>query len=209
MVELRVLLAELWDRVHRLHPSIDLSVYVDDTGIEAKGTEKHIMRVLPAATKVVAEGLGELRMELGAEKCVALGSSAALAERIVEVCSGFVQLSAVKRACSLGVGLAGGRRTASHSSWSRLRMFHARLPRFDAIRRLAVNTARLLRSGATAGFTYGESSVGVAPSLLQAQRRAAAKALGDRTAGGAPASDACACRHGRHHPSAGCCRCRA
>ena len=83
VVELRVLLAELWDRVHRLHPSIDLSVYVDDTGIEAKGTVKHIMRVLPAATKVVAEGLGELRMELSTEKCVALGSSAALAERIV------------------------------------------------------------------------------------------------------------------------------
>ena len=47
-----------------------------------------------------------------------------------------------------------------------------------------MNTARLLRSGATAGFTYGESSVGVAPSLLQAQSRAAAKALGGRTAGG-------------------------
>ena len=43
MVELRLLLSDLWDSVHRIYRSIDLTVYVDDTGLEARGTFKHII----------------------------------------------------------------------------------------------------------------------------------------------------------------------
>ena len=184
VVELRVLLSDLWDRVHSLHPSIGLTVYVDDAGAEARGTEKHVLHALPAATQTIADGLRALRMELSSTKCAALASSVSLAARVAEACRPTVQLRAVRKTCSLGVGLAGGRAPASHALRQRLRKFRDRLMRFAAARRLAVNTARLLRSGATAGFTYGEASVGVAPALLQAQRVAAAKALGDRTAGG-------------------------
>ena len=47
-----------------------------------------------------------------------------------------------------------------------------------------MDTARLMRSGGTACFTYGAASVGVNPTLLHSQRTATAKALGDRGAGG-------------------------
>ena len=90
----------------------------------------------------------------------------------------------MRKACSLGVGLAGGTFHASHAFRQRLRKFRMRLPRFAAARRLAINTAKLLRTGGMAGVTYGEASVGVSPSLLHAQRVAAARALGDRTTGG-------------------------
>ena len=123
-------------------------------------------------------------MDLSDTKCVALGSSQPIAARVVTACRAFLPLRAVRVACSLGVGIGGGRRSATQSLRKRLSTFRARLPRFAAIRRLAVHTAKLLRTGGTAAMTYGEASVGVAPQLLQAQRVAAAKALGDRTCGG-------------------------
>ena len=64
VVELRLLLSDLWDSVHRIHRSIDLTVYVDDTGLEARGTVRHILRALLAATALVARGLQDLEMEL-------------------------------------------------------------------------------------------------------------------------------------------------
>ena len=184
VIELRLLLSDLWDRVHALNPVADLTVYVDDTGIEARGSTRHILRVLPAAVKMVAVGIVQLRMELSGTKCVACGSSTGLAQEVAAACRPVGALQVVKLACSLGVGLAGGRRPATHVLRKRLAAFKKRLPRFAAIRRLAVSTAKLLRTGGAAGLTYGQASVGVSPSLLHSQRTAVAKALGDRTGGG-------------------------
>ncbi len=123
-------------------------------------------------------------MELSGTKCVACGSTAALGAEVAAACRPRLQLEVARRPCSLGVGLAGGRRPASHALWKRLRAFRKRLPRFGATRRMGVSTARLLKTGGTAGLTYGEAAVGVSPTLLRAQRVAVAKALGDRTGGG-------------------------
>ena len=184
VVELRLLLSDLWDRVHRMHRSVPLTVYVDDTGLEAMGTERHVLRVLPRAVRAVEEGLGALGMELSASKCVASGSSLRVAAHVARECSAFIQLRVVRHAISLGVGLSGGRAPATHALRQRLKTFQMRLPRFAAIRQLAVSTARLLRTGAVSGLTYGAASTGVAPTLLHAQRVATAKAMGDRTSGG-------------------------
>lgn len=184
VIELRLLLSDLWDRVHSLCPSVALTVDVDGAGLEATGGDGCILRTLPVAAQVVAQGLTDLRMELSSTKCVALASGRSLASRCAAACRPFLPLTAVRHACSLGVGLAGGRRPAARGLWKRLPGFRKRLPRFAAARRLAVHTAGLLRTGGAAGMTYGAASVGVAPTLLQAQRVAAAQALGDRTRGG-------------------------
>jgi len=184
VVELRLLLCDLWDDAHRLYPSINLTVFVDDSTLEARGTRRFIIRLMPRVIKLIVHGLTSLRMELGAPKCFVLASSLSFAKELAGACADVLTMTPTPRARSLGVGLAGGVATATHVLKRRLADVCARLGSFAAARRLAVDTARLLRSGGIAGFTYGQASVGVPPALLQAQRVAAAKALGDRTAGG-------------------------
>ena len=138
VIELRVLLSDIWDRVHRLVRHVDLTVYVDDTGLEASGTHKLILSVLARAAQVVADGLRDVRMELSDTKCVVLVSTRGLAVEVAETRKGSIPLSVVVTAKSLGVDMAGGRRVATQVLKSRLTAFSARIPRFVAIRRMAV-----------------------------------------------------------------------
>jgi len=184
VVELRLLLGDLWDDVYKIYRSVDLTVFVDDSTLEARGTRRFIIWLMPRVLRLVVDGLTALRMELGAPKCFILASSRAFGKELAIACRDVLDITATPRARSLGVGLAGGTATATHVLRSRLADFRLRLGAFAAARQLAVDTAKLLRTGGIAGFTYGQASVGVPPSLLQAQRVAAAKALGDRTMGG-------------------------
>ena len=77
------------------------------------------------------------------------------------------------------VGLGAGVRRNTGVLKARLKKFKQRIPHFQALRRVGVDTARVVRAGGTAAMTHGEASSGVSPSMLLAQRRAA-------TAAGAP-----------------------
>ena len=81
-----------------------------------------------------------------------------------------------RRVKSLGAGLGAGTRRNNIILKARLRAFRARTPRFQRLKRAKVDTARLLRTGACASMTFGQSIMGVATSHLLAQRRAAAAA---------------------------------
>ena len=59
----------------------------------------------------------------------------------------------------------------------RLRDFKARLPRFQKLRRMKVNPARVIRTGGKAAVVYGQAVTGVSNSFLEAQRRAVAAAV--------------------------------
>jgi len=184
VIELRLLLGDLWDDAHRLYPTVSLTIFVDDSTLEVLGTRRFVSRLMRKVLSFIVAGLENLRMELGAPKCFMLASSLAFAKALAGACADVIAITPTPRARSLGVGLAGGAASATHVLKGRLADFRVRLGAFAAARRLAVDTARLLRSGGTAGFTYGQASVGVPPDLLHAQRVATAKALGDRTAGG-------------------------
>ena len=108
---------------------------------EARGNFKHILRFLPVATAAVVEGLRGLEMELSGTKNVVFASAPALAVKVAAACRSSLTLRVVRTACSLGVGLAGGRRSSAHILRQRLQRFCARLPRFAAARRLRVSTA--------------------------------------------------------------------
>ena len=79
VVELRLLLSDLWDAVRAAHPSVCITVFVDDTGLEASGSARHVAQALPAATIMVAEGIEARRMCLSGTKCVVCGSTRAVA----------------------------------------------------------------------------------------------------------------------------------
>ena len=55
---------------------------------------------------------------------------------------------------------------------ARLKNFRKRVPRFRTLRAAGVDTARLARTGGTAALMHGSQAVGVAPTMLCAQRRA-------------------------------------
>ncbi|MFM7987241.1 MAG: hypothetical protein ACKPKO_48805, partial [Candidatus Fonsibacter sp.] len=76
------MLSNIWDSVHRIDRAIDLTVYVDDTGLEARGNFKHILHCLPAATAAVVEGLRGLEMELSGTKKVVFASAPALPVKV-------------------------------------------------------------------------------------------------------------------------------
>ena len=54
--------------------------------------------------------------------------------------------------------------------------FRKRLPRFRKLAAVGVSIKRLLRTGGNSALTYGQGILGVAPSVLLAQRRAVAAA---------------------------------
>ena len=54
---------------------------------------------------------------------------------------------------------------------TRLKNFRRRLPRFRTLRATGVDTAKLARTGGTAALMHGSQTMGVAPTMLSAQRR--------------------------------------
>jgi hypothetical protein len=58
----------------------------------------------------------------------------------------------------------------------RLKAFKKRIPRSRMLRRVGVDTSRVLRTGGTSALMWGMEALGVPPSTLQLQRRAAAAA---------------------------------
>ena len=76
----------------------------------------------------------------------------------------------------LGIGLGAGVRLHTKVLKDRLHHFTKRMKRYRALWAAGVNTAKLLRTGGSASFTYGEYATGVASSTLQNQRRVVASA---------------------------------
>ena len=89
-----------------------------------------------------------------------------------------------KKVKSLGVGLGRGRRRNVHVLAARLRTFKTRLKKFRTLRRVGVDSAKLVRTGGKAAITYGEAIMGVSDSMLRNPRRTVAAAA-------APTSGTC------------------
>ena len=117
-------------------------------------------------------------MEVSQTKSVVSASNGKLAEALMLRLNNYGVKYSLK-VKSLGVGLAAGVRRNTMVQNDRLKKFRKRVPRFQALRRVGVDTARVMRTGGTAAMTHGEASLAVSPSLLLSQRRAA-------TAAGAP-----------------------
>ena len=80
----------------------------------------------------------------------------------------------VPKAKSLGVGLGGGARRNTTVQSKRHRALAARVASFRRLRKLQIDTAKLLRTGGTAGITYDAAVTGVPPSTLLQFRRTCA-----------------------------------
>ena len=72
---------------------------------------------------------------------------------------------------SLGTGLGSGVRRNALVINTRLKRFRQRLGRYRLLRKAGVDTSRVLRTGGVAALTFGQSPLGVSPSILVQQRR--------------------------------------
>ncbi len=180
--ELRVLLIRALDRVVRAVPQAPLTTYVDDLSVEASGTARRVAEALDMAFSVIASLLARLGLVLSPTKNVYTVSTRAAKEQIKEKMDRR-RVAFRTRIKSLGIGLGAGKRRNVEVAWQRLRSFRQRGRRFLSLKRAGVDCVRLMRTGGTAGMTYGQSVMGVADNLLLQQRRAVVAAISDGAAG--------------------------
>ena len=182
-IELRVLLLETMDIVARSSRIVTLTVYVDDVSVEAVGSCSMLMQQWVAAMRLLVAGLVAKRMEFSETKNTVVASS----QRLAVAAAAAVPEVTIHVRCtgkSLGAGIGAGVRRCVAAAAKRARALAARRGRFRFLRRAGVNTARLLRTGGVAAMTYGSPIMGLSPSALLKQRRAAAAALACTGAGG-------------------------
>jgi hypothetical protein len=182
-IELRVLLLTALDSVAASSRVTTLTVYVDDVSVEAVGPFEVVMRQWPGAIRSVVEQFEAMRLDFSDTKNMVIASTHRLAAAAVTAApSAMLHITATTK--SLGVGQGAGVRRAAAASAKRTAAFVARRGRFVRLIRAGANAARLLRTGGLAAMTYGVAVMGLSPSALMKQRRAAAAALAVTNAGG-------------------------
>ena len=95
------------DRIAAMFTTVAMTIYVDDTAIEAAGTLATVCRDLAQATVAVCEAFQQLRLDLSPTKNKILASTESVAKKLVSKLSlfGFTVANTAK---SLGVGMGAG-----------------------------------------------------------------------------------------------------
>jgi hypothetical protein len=170
-----VLLLQWLDETAAMSRIVCLTVYVDDTSIEAVGPDLAVKRTVVEATKHFTSSLQSIGMEFSPTKNNCLASSPRLAHSIIQSLRG-LRAEVVQRAKSLGGALGAGRRRNTQVQQRRLQAFKVRKKHFQKLRRSvgARRSQLVLRTGGTAALVYGQANTGVSDSMLLSQRRAVA-----------------------------------
>ena len=180
--EMRVIMIRIIDRALTWYPCIEPTLYVDDLSAERSGTMEEVRTSVVGFGAIVCALLSICDMEISKTKSVCTASCNGLGKDIAKGLSRF-GIKYEPTVKSLGVGLGAGTRRNSNVQRARLKAFKARLGGFRRLRRARHSTARVLRTGGTAGMTFGQV-MGVAPGMLEQQRRATAAADAPATGGG-------------------------
>ena len=173
--EMRIVLINLIDATLIVHPTVVITLYVDDISAEMTGPDKHIEKELGDCILEIADGVTANQQELSRTKCVCTASTDTLGKAL-ELRWSPLEVKYKRYVKSLGVGLGGGTRRTTKVLSDRLRKFKMRIPKFKRLRRLGICPARIIRTGGKAGFVYGQAIMGVPDHLLRDQRRAVAAA---------------------------------
>ena len=174
--EMRLVMVRVIDRALKLYPAITPTLFVDDLAAEVSAPCKQAIAQMGGFIEYVAEFVNRTKQALSDTKSNITASSKWVADVLVERWSkkGIV-ITFKPRVKALGVGLGAGVRRNATVMRTRLKNFTARLPRFRRLRKVGVNTARLVRTGMRA-MTYSNAILGVPCGLLNSQRSAAAAA---------------------------------
>ncbi len=181
--ELKVLVLRLLDRVSAKYPSLHLTAYVDDIGVEAAGTDATAVRVIVGAGTMLCDGLMALRLKLSTSgKCVCTSTSAVVGHRVADGLKEF-GVEFVRHTKNLGVGTAAGARRCAHVQRGRLAKFLGKLGRIMALFVARSSPTRFLTTGGMSALTYGDDCCGVSDDALLRRRRAVAGVVAARCKG--------------------------
>ena len=182
-VELRVLLLSFLDRANSIRSCVNITVYVDDMGVESSGSETHAVAASAQVLAFLAAAIASMRMRLSATKSVLCASRHRMGRAIMAALPALA-LQYRHRVTSLGAALGAGRRRNATVAASRLKGFIARRNLFRRLTRVGVNVSRLMRTGGAAALQYDQSLTGVSNRTLVSQRRAVAAATVRSSGGG-------------------------
>ena len=177
VIELRLLMLQWLDETVALYHIIVITVYIDDTSLEASGSPGMVEDAVVGATNYLANALTTIGLKFSPTKNAILATDSGLASAIARRLPKLT-MALPKGAKSLGGALGAGRRRNAQVAAKRLKNFKARKPHFKKLRRAAgaARTALVLRTGGTAALTYGQANMGISNSMLQSQRSATAAA---------------------------------
>ena len=178
--ELKLVLLDVVDRMRVSHRFSELSVYVDDCGVEttadwgggpnhgaARGAEVVAERHAAAMNDLVGM-LVNLGLEVSV-KSVMLANSLGVARKAA-LLTRQARIPAVRSATNLGVAAAGGNRRSTRISVKRLAGFAAKRGRFAVLEKQKVTTYAMARAVGPPSFKYGAGVTGVSNKLLHSQR---------------------------------------
>ena len=182
--EMRLVMVRAIDRAMKLYPAITPTLFVDDLAAEVCAPPRHAIDQMGGFIEYVAEFVFRTKQALSTTKSNITASCKGVADVLIERWGkkGIV-ITFKHRVKALGVGLGAGVRRNATVMRSRLNNFTARLARFRRLRKVGVNTARLVRTGLRA-MTYSNAILGVPCGLLNSQRSAVAAAAPGAGTGG-------------------------
>ena len=146
--EMRLVMIDIVDSALVIHPTVEPTFFVDDLSAELDGTDDDddIVYHLSGFTEIVATRIAADGMEVSGTKSVISASHGQLGE-VLMARLGRHGIKHAARVKSLGVGLGAGTRQNTQVMKTRLKNFSNRLPRFAALRRAGIDTAKLVRTG--------------------------------------------------------------
>ena len=183
--ELRALMIGVFDKVTRMSPSAELTVYVDDSTVECVGTQRTVVQAVVGATVLACSELEERGITFSQTKNVVLASRKAVGLEVQDALRRWgVRWS--KFGKMLGVGAAAGVRRSTRCLVERAAAFARRGGLFHGLRRAKVDVARVLRTGGLAAAQFGQAALGLADYPLMQMRRRVAALIGGDAAGKDP-----------------------
>ena len=173
--EMRLVMIRIVDRASQISPMVVPTLFVDDLSAEVAGGQKFVQTNVVQFTRQVCSDIERDGMEVSRTKSICTASSDTVGKEVAAELSMY-GIKYASKVMSLGAALGAGVRRNATNLKARLKKFRKRIVRFRKLRRAKVDTARLLRTGATKALTYGQAVMGVSNSALLAQRRSAAAA---------------------------------
>ena len=158
--EMRIIMIRIVDKACRMFPMVAPTLFVDDLAADVTAPEKHVVQQLRGSIETVADFIHRTGQELSKTKSLVTATTTKLGE---ELCRRWKRVGIAiefrKKVKALGVGLGAGIRRNVAVARGRLQNYMARVARFRRLRKVGVDTARLLRTGMQA-MTYGSSIMG-------------------------------------------------
>ena len=155
--------------------SVGLTLYVDDLTIETQGDIVGAAGRCAAAVDYICEMLEKDMGFIISEKKSVVFASHPMAAVAAANASTQNRITAVKVAKLLGTATRAGAHRAVNVLKVRMHLFKKRSAKFQALRRIGVNTAAMAQAAAASTMAYGAECIGISDSMLLDMRRITAK----------------------------------